>query len=503
MLVLLLLHVLVAGMLLPTTSTHAQVSAQGPVNQAFADAAAEFDVPRDLLVTIGYAETHFDNHNGAPSMANGYGMLHLVENNQANTLGLAAHLLGVTPDVLKTNPLQNIRGGAAVLRRYADEHGLNDATRKNIADWYSVVARYSNATSDVVAQFYADEAYKLLNSGFSGQTPIGETISVSARPITPKKPQPRIAPLSPDFATLADPANADLAEVLWAPAHSNNYSAANRPSEVPIRYIIIHTTQGSFSSALNWFQNASAGVSAHYTIRSSDGQIAQSVSEKNIAYHAGNWTYNTQSVGIEHEGYVSNGSWYTDAMYRSSAALTRSIAQRYNIPMDRSHIIGHNEVPGATHTDPGRYWNWTYYMQLVKGSWSATIDNTTTGRFAASSNWSTSAYSSTRYGANYHYTTPKLVSDAAWFKASLPATANYEVLVWYPASDGYNSKTPFVIKTTSGNKVVHVNQQEQGGQWVSLGTFNLAGGDYNVVAVSRYTSTPGYVVADAVKLVRR
>jgi uncharacterized protein YgiM (DUF1202 family) len=35
--------------------------------------------------------------------------------------------------------------------------------------------------------------------------------------------------------------------------------------------------------------------------------------------------------------------------------------------MDRSRIIGHNEVPGATHTDPGPYFNWSYYMSLVRG----------------------------------------------------------------------------------------------------------------------------------------
>lgn len=502
---LLMLCFLIGGSMLPA-GVQAQTTAQGPLNQAFADAAAQFDVPRDLLVTIGYAETRLNDHDGQPSVANGYGIMHLVENNQAHTLSLAAQLLNVSPDVLKTDSAQNIRGGAAVLRRYADEQGLTADARKNMAEWYSVVARYSNATSEVVAQFYADEAYKLLNTGFSG-TADGETISVAAQPVQPNKPQQQAAPLSPDFPALAasgaDTASTDPAAMMWAPAHTNNYTVANRPSDSPIKYIVIHFTQGSYTSALNWFQNPSAGVSAHYTIRSSDGQITQSVSEKNIAYHAGNWTYNSQSIGIEHEGYISDGTWYTDAMYRSSAALTRSIAQRYNIPLDRTRIIGHNEVPGATHTDPGRYWNWTYYMQLVKGTWSTTIDNATAGRFSASSAWSAATFNTARYGASYHYTTPKMVSDAAWFKASLPATANYEVFVWYPANAGYNSKTPFVIKTTSGNKTVNVNQQANGGRWVSLGTYNLARGYYNVVGVSRYTSTPGYIVADAIKLERR
>jgi peptidoglycan hydrolase-like protein with peptidoglycan-binding domain len=55
-------------------------------------------------------------------------------------------------------------------------------------------------------------------------------------------------------------------------------------------------------------------------------------------------------------------------MYRSSAALTAYLCNRYSIPKDRAHIVGHSEVPGNDHTDPGPNWNWTYYMQLVGGS---------------------------------------------------------------------------------------------------------------------------------------
>lgn len=86
-----------------------------------------------------------------------------------------------------------------------------------------------------------------------------------------------------------------------------------------------------------------------------------------IAWHAGNWTYNTQSIGIEHEGYISNCTWFTDAMYRASAGITKSVAAKYNIPKDRSHIIGHKEVPGATHTDPGSCWDWYMWHPANSG----------------------------------------------------------------------------------------------------------------------------------------
>jgi hypothetical protein len=228
------------------------------------------------------------------------------------------------------------------------------------------------------------------------------------------------------------------------------------------------------------------------------------VREKDIAWHAGNWTYNTQSIGIEHEGWVSDASWYTDAMYRASAALTRNVCLKYGIPMDRSHIIGHSEVPGATHTDPGQYWNWTYYMQLVTQSaaWESIVDNSSTN-FSASANWAISTYSTQRYGSDYYYTNPQAVSDAAWYKFNVPSNGNYEVFVWYPANSGYNSATPYVVASSTGNKSVLVDQRINGGKWVSIGTHALNAGSYNAVGVSRWTSGTGYVIADAVKLVKR
>lgn len=145
----------------------------------------------------------------------------------------------------------------------------------------------------------------------------------------------------------------------------------------------------------------------------------------------------------------------------------------------------------------------TYLWTTGGATWETIVDNQTSGRFSASANWSASTYSAQRYGTDYRYASPQSVSDAAWFKFSIPAAAAYDVYVWYPASTGYNSSTPFIVATTTGNQTVRVNQQTGGGAWVSLGTFNLNAGDYNLVGVSRWTSTAGYVIADAVKIVKR
>lgn len=167
-----------------------------------------------------------------------------------------------------------------------------------------------------------------------------------------------------------------MTDGLFYPANSNNYTAANRPISNEIGGIIIHVTQGSWASAINWFQDPNAQASAHYTIRSSDGFLGQSVDEKDIAWHAGNWTYNKAAIGIEHEGFVSDPSWFTEEMYNSSAALSAYLCNKYGIPVDRYYIIGHNEVSDpydpsqyggvSHHTDPGPYWDWDKYMSYIE-----------------------------------------------------------------------------------------------------------------------------------------
>ncbi|MBA2895153.1 family 10 glycosylhydrolase [Nonomuraea soli] len=129
------------------------------------------------------------------------------------------------------------------------------------------------------------------------------------------------------------------------------------------------------------------------------------------------------------------------------------------------------------------------------GAYSAVLDAP-----AAGSAWGSSSYSTQRYGADYRFAEPQAVSDPAWFQAAVPAAGSYRVEVWYPANSGYNSATPYIVVTSTGNRTVTVDQRTGGGQWRVLGTFTLAAGSGNVVGVSRWTSTTGYVIADAVRI---
>ncbi|MET7692955.1 peptidoglycan recognition family protein [Streptomyces sp. NPDC005483] len=171
--------------------------------------------------------------------------------------------------------------------------------------------------------------------------------------------------LLPEAQAGATPQPVDHPLAEWQPATPSNFTASDRPWSYHVDRVVIHVTQTSYTDALDIFRNPAKAVSAHYVVRSADGHVAQCVREADVAWHAGNWDYNTRSIGIEHEGWVDKPAYFTEALYQESAKLTAGICERYGIPRDRSHIIGHYEVPGTDHTDPGPYWDWERYLSMV------------------------------------------------------------------------------------------------------------------------------------------
>lgn len=110
-----------------------------------------------------------------------------------------------------------------------------------------------------------------------------------------------------------------------------------------VKKIVIHWFGvGTLESANARFQNPSASASAHYGI--SKGRIWQWVKEHDAAWHAGNGLVNLESIGIEHDAGVDPKHDLAEQDYQLSAQLVADIAKRYNIPLDRSHVIKHSEV---------------------------------------------------------------------------------------------------------------------------------------------------------------
>lgn len=157
-------------------------------------------------------------------------------------------------------------------------------------------------------------------------------------------------------------------------AAQTNYTRAKRPAS-EIRFIVVHVSEGSFLGTVSWLRDPRSHASANFVV-SRAGQVQQLVPLHDIAWQAGNWVYNVRSAGIENEGYTDSPAGFTLPEYRASARIAAVIARRSLIPIDRRHIIGHNQVPDPNdplqgggidnHTDPGKYWHWNLFMRLVR-----------------------------------------------------------------------------------------------------------------------------------------
>lgn len=401
-----------ALVLLLAFSGHGIVGALTPPSNAraalFASAAHEFSVPAELLLAVSYNQSRWTPHGALPSNDNGFGIMNLrTKTVQAKedgrghmrpsapketvieathySLDDAARLLGASTEEVKMNERQNVRGGAAALAEYARKYngGVLPAT---LGDWYAAVAAYGGSTKADRAAAFADDVYATLETGATLTTPDNQSVALKAQTgVTANREGLTKLNLAPSSAQATDgltdcprTLNCRFIPAAYAansedPTDYGNWDPADRPNDLKIRYIIIHDTEGSYQSAIDWFLNPASYTSSHYVIRSSDGDITQMVRLKDVAWTAGNWYMNPHSINIEHEGFAAQGQvWYTEAMYRSSAELVRWIAQKYNIPLDRQHILGHDDIPRlnparmiGAHWDPGPYWDWEHYMELL------------------------------------------------------------------------------------------------------------------------------------------
>jgi hypothetical protein len=145
----------------------------------------------------------------------------------------------------------------------------------------------------------------------------------------------------------------------WIGCAADNFRKGRHGFEP--RAIVIHIIVGSLESAGLTFRDPRSGVSAHYGVGKS-GRVHQFVEEGDTAFHAGtvveptwrlidpNVNPNLYTVGIEHEGQPQD-IWPAE-QYGASAALVREIAGRWQIALDRDHIIMHREIR-ASKTCPG------------------------------------------------------------------------------------------------------------------------------------------------------
>ncbi|MCA9595801.1 MAG: VCBS repeat-containing protein [Myxococcales bacterium] len=325
-------------------STRATLTGDSPLVETFQKAEDETGVPAEVLATVAFVQTRFSmNRYSTEELGHAPRELGLMAIGTGGKVDVdsAAKLAGLPSSVVATDPSANVRAAALWLAAEAKRQGLMPLSAEG---WRPVVEAYGGEELGL-------EVLRRLRLGFEAQDDDG--LGIELQVDGPEDVLGQVA------QSLGYPG------AKWNPAYSGNYTNANRGAS-QINYIVIHTTQGSYAGTVSWFKNPAAKVSSHYVVRSSDGEITQMVDDRDIAWHDA--CFNSNSIGIEHEGYVQDpGKWYTEAMYQASAKLTAWLCDKYGIPKDRKHIMGHGEAPDCSdHTDPGSGWNWNHYMDLVK-----------------------------------------------------------------------------------------------------------------------------------------
>jgi N-acetyl-anhydromuramyl-L-alanine amidase AmpD len=431
-------------------------------------------IPYPALEVLAYAQTRIanvqlevdmDHHHGP----NRFGIFGLIENGEGyfrNTLKEIAQEAKVNESTLKLNAATQIQAVAKKMNTWATHNNTN--TVVGMKDFFtSFFEGPSHSKIDEFArQSFLYEIYLTLKNGFTAAdvtvapyamdyklwfTP--ENFKILSAPHVYIDDKENITDGKNKFSAVYTPKNntinyaaaalnVDYATALWVA--SPNYSSR---AGTAISAVAIHTMQGSYSGSISWFQNSSSNASAHYMVRSSDGQITQMVREVNKAWHAG--TANPYTVGIEHEGYVNNAAWYTTAMYAASANLTIDICNRNNIDKTTCYsgaasstvvvlstaikIKGHQHFSNQTHTDPGINWNWASYYNLINPptcNATTTLNASYIGTNAANLNWSAVA-NVTNYTVQW-----KTTAATTWNSAT--STNNYYTITGLTASTAYN-----------------------------------------------------------------
>jgi hypothetical protein len=152
------------------------------------------------------------------------------------------------------------------------------------------------------------------------------------------------------------------------------------------RAVVLHIAEGPIGAVDSWFQDPQAQASSNFCV-GLDGSIHEyvdpegpdapfangllnqpDVAVQRLVAAQGGANPNYWTVSIEHEG--SSGDLLTAAQLAASAQLCAWACERWGIPADEDHLLGHYEFDSVTRAGcPG--WNraqWVEYEAAVSAA---------------------------------------------------------------------------------------------------------------------------------------
>ncbi len=167
---------------------------------------------------------------------------------------------------------------------------------------------------------------------------------------------------------------------------------------------------------------------------------------------------------------------------------------------------------GATASDSSaRVMTWDYYLDgklktridegVPVGKQVVLVDNSDSQNTTTTGTWPTASSPAGYQGFNYQTHAAGTGANTFTWKLNIPQDGTYQVFVKYPAVTGAATSAAYTVTHSAGTTAKTVNQTQQAGTWVSLGSFTFTQGNAAKVVLSD-NAAGGTVLADAVKLVR-
>lgn len=200
------------------------------------------------------------------------------------------------------------------------------------------------------------------------------------------------------------------------------------------------TESGEYEVALWYVAGTNRSSAAHYTISHAGGSTVLLVDQSSNGqqwFPIGNFNFNSgQSGSVLLSAALSSDDGSASTVVIADGVRFRKVGEFFDgVIVDNDLGVGYQEI----------------------GDWATSLSS---GFFETSS----------------RFATPAVVGNQAIFTPTFDSAGQFEVSAWWVEGGNRSSSATYVINHAEGSTNVSVNQQQNGGQWNSLGTFNFRSG---------------------------
>ncbi len=278
--------------------------------------AAGATVPADLLRAVTWVESGFATLDG--------GWMGL----DASDVARGSLLTGLTEEQIRVDVAANLVAGAALLAELREVVAPEAHPAEIDAAWWPVLAAWADTGEPWLDDAFALDVFGALQRGLIAPT---DRVDDEYVLVTPQ----------------AVP-GLDLVSPNPGPSGPATYPGAmNVDASAPVRVATVARIE-LVSAETSWVRALSGAPLGHYVVRTSDGRVAEHVSDEREAGAPDAVTVVTAG------GVASPGGWTVQAM-EGSARLVAWLARRHDLSVDAAHIGG----------DLGPHFPWRPWLQMV------------------------------------------------------------------------------------------------------------------------------------------